>query len=431
MTMDSVDRASFDSSRHPRGSGRVPRIGVVLTNLGTPSEIWAMRQLRAFRRIEPVLFAWTAQEGGSWLPGEYETHLFDVPFARPTTLPLRLGRRLGLPGLVLPPREWARSVGATLEAAQLDGVFCHFAWTANYIVRALDYAGGLPVAAQVHGRDVSHALASPAYRAALKRTLPRLAFTAAVASDQVERLRPLGLGPHALIPCGAPVAEFAARALPERAEGARMRFVSVCRISHEKGVLETLTAFEQIAAEMDAEWICIGDGPLVDDLAARAAAGPAAGRVHLPGWLSAEAVAAELSQAHAFVQHSRPYRGWHEGFSVAMTEAGAAGLPLIASRLGGNPDLIEDGANGLLFDVDDVVGQAQAMRALGQDEGLRRRMGAQARAVSVRLDSGQMAARLEDAMLDAFARQAAVQPGSRVSLDSNNTGGITLNNRAG
>ena len=416
MTMDAAVPEFFGNSAQQRGNGDKPRIGVVLTNLGTPSEIWAMRQLRAFRRVEPVLFGWTAHEGGSWRPDEFETHLFDVPFARPPSLALRVGRRLGLPGLVLPPRDWAQRVGATLRAAQLDGVFCHFAWTANYVVHALDGAGAPPVAAQVHGRDVSHALANPAYRAALRRTLPRLAFTAAVASYQVERLRPLGLGPHALIPCGAPVADFASRPLPERADGERMRFVSVCRINYEKGVMETLAAFEKVAAEIDAEWICIGDGPLAGDLAARAAAGPAAGRVHLPGWLPTEAVAAELSRAHAFVQHSRPHLGWHEGFSVAMTEAGAAGLPLIASRLGGNPDLVANGANGLLFDVDDVAGQTAAMLALSCDEVLRRRMGAQARAVSLRLDSGQMAAQLEDAMLDAFARQPAVQTNPRASL---------------
>lgn len=409
--MEAVDWRTFE------GSGRLPRIGVVLTNLGTPSEIWAMRQLRAFRRIEPVLFAWSAQEGGCWRPDEYETHLFDAPFARPSTLALRVGRRLGLSRTVLPPRNWARRVDATLRAATLDGLFCHFAWTANYIVRALDCAQSrTPVAVQVHGRDVSHALANPAYRAALRRTLPRLAFTAAVASYQVERLRPLGLGAHALIPCGAPVAEFAGRALPERADGAPMRFVSVCRINHEKGVFETLAAFEKVAAAIDAEWICIGDGPLAADLAARAAAGPAAGRVHLPGWLPPAAVAAELSRAHAFLQHSRPHLGWHEGFSVAMTEAGAAGLPLIASRLGGNPDLVEDRANGLLFDVDDVAEQAAAMLILGRDEKLRRRMGAKARAVSLGLDSGQMAARLEDAMLDAFARKATFQPSPRPGL---------------
>ena len=129
-----------------------------------------------------------------------------------------------------------------------------------------------------------------------------------------------------------------------RGKGATpIRFASDCRMSPEKGVLETLAAFERVAAEMDAhgidaEWTCIGDGPLAAELATRAAAGPAAGRMHLPGLSPAE-----------------------------------------------------------------VAGEARAMLRLGRDEGLRRRMGAQARAVSLRFDSGRMTARLEDAMLDAFA----------------------------
>ncbi|MEO0761480.1 MAG: hypothetical protein AAFZ09_06685, partial [Pseudomonadota bacterium] len=56
------------------------RIGVVLTELGLTSEVWAMRQIEGFEAVEPVLFGWSLREGWS-PPAGLETHLFDGPFA--------------------------------------------------------------------------------------------------------------------------------------------------------------------------------------------------------------------------------------------------------------------------------------------------------------------------------------------------------------
>lgn len=390
-----------------------PRLGVVLTAFGLPSEVWALRQARAFAEVEPVLFAWPPGPGGQAgaPPADLEAHRFDVPFARPVTRRRRLGWKLGLTGAILPPRRDLDALARTLRAARLDGVLCHFAWNAIPVAAALatgPRAADPPVAVQVHGRDVSAFLVNRAYRAALRAALPRLAFLAAVGRFQIETLRPYGpLPPHAVIPCGAPLDRFAGRPVPDRPAGAPLRLVSVGRLSPEKGVMETLAAFRRLAAEVPAEWVCIGDGPLAGPLAEAIAAEPPAGPVRLAGALAPEAVAEALADAHVFVQHSRPAGGWIEGFGVSLTEAGAAGLPRVAADLGGVADQATDGVDALLFAPDDVDAQAAALLRLARDEPLRRRLGAAARETAARFDSTRLARALEGELLAAFAARRA------------------------
>ena len=385
-----------------------PRLGVVITELGIPSEVWMVRQCLGFRRVEPVLFAW-GERAGAGDPPALERHLFAAPFPAPEGPWRRLQARAGLARARLPDAAARDDIRRTLGGAGLDGVLCHFLWTAIPVVEAL--GGALPVAAQAHGRDASALLAHADYRAALRRTLPRLDALAVVGGFQRDLLAPFGPPARtAVIPCGAPTALFAARPLPLRAPGAPIRFVSVGRLSAEKGVLESLEAFERVARAHPAEWTVIGDGPLRGALETAVARSPAGAKVRLTGALGPEAVADELSRAHVFVQHSREAGGWIEGFGVTLTEAGAAGLPRVASAFGGIPDQVTDGRDGLLFPPDDVAAQAAAMARLAEDEALRRAMGAAARTRAAEFDSDLMAGRLEDFLIESFTAARAPTP---------------------
>jgi glycosyltransferase involved in cell wall biosynthesis len=70
---------------------------------------------------------------------------------------------------------------------------------------------------------------------------------------------------------------------------------------------------------------------------------------------------------------------WHEAGCLAVTEGINAGIPIVASRIGGLPELVEDGINGFLFDPTSEVELADAILALAADEQLRLRMGAKGR----------------------------------------------------
>lgn len=390
---------------------RIGRVAVITSEIGIRSEVWILRQLQAFTRLEPVLFGWSRASDGLKLPDGLEIRQFDLGDTRTPHLQARISRRLGLAGGYLPDSATRRSIRRTLEAANVDVVLCHFAWNAIPVAAAI--GDGLPLVVHVHGRDVSKLLEQPAYRAALKPALARADHLIAVGSFQLENLKRLGLrDEHSLIPCGAPTELFGAAPAPVREEGQPIRFVSVGRISHEKGVLQTLRAFELLHRSYpQSELVFVGAGPADAELDAAIAASPAAGAVRRTGYLTPEELARLLATCHAQLQHSREVDGWVEGFGVTLTEGGASGLPLIASRSGGIPDQLQDGVNGLLFAVDDVEAQARAMLELAGDEPLRQRMGLAAREIAIGFDAGRMATKVEDLLIEQIARSRAAGVG--------------------
>ena len=81
--------------------------------------------------------------------------------------------------------------------------------------------------------------------------------------------------------------------------------------------------------------------------------------VRFPGFLDHEAKIKEFSDADIYLNTNRI-----DNMPVAVIEACAMGLPVIATRVGGLPDLINDGINGLLISDDDVKGMADAVSSL-------------------------------------------------------------------
>jgi glycosyltransferase involved in cell wall biosynthesis len=87
-----------------------------------------------------------------------------------------------------------------------------------------------------------------------------------------------------------------------------------------------------------------------------------------------------MRQARVFVQHSVVAAdGNREGTPVAIIEAGASGLPVVATRHAGIPDVVVEGSTGFLVDERDVEGMARHMIRLAQDAELAGRLGRAAR----------------------------------------------------
>lgn len=150
--------------------------------------------------------------------------------------------------------------------------------------------------------------------------------------------------------------------------------VTVASFSRIKGVDTTLRAFAQVGGP-EARLIVIGDGPDREKLHALTRSLGISERVEFTGPLTAEGIIARLRAACAFVCASRM-----DTSPNAVTEAHAAGLPVIGTRAGGIPEMVADGVDGLLADVDDAAGLAAAMRRLLGDPDLARRMGEAGRA---------------------------------------------------
>lgn len=142
------------------------------------------------------------------------------------------------------------------------------------------------------------------------------------------------------------------------------------RLSAEKGV-ETLL---RTHAADNGAWrlVVAGTGPLLDDCLSRF---PLAEFV---GHLSGEALEHKLRKAAVVVVPSE----WHENSPLSILEAMAHGKPIVASRIGGIPELVRDGLTGLLFEPRNTQELSSRLKTLLDDAGLRTKFGKEARRVA-------------------------------------------------
>ena len=179
-------------------------------------------------------------------------------------------------------------------------------------------------------------------------------FTAQILQDQ------LGVEPERLHVMGnfIPLKDSA----PEPAfEG----FVYMGRLSPEKGVRELV---DSMASLPESRLTLIGGGPLAEDLYRRVAEGLR--NVSLMGFIQGTERFAMLASARALVIPSL----WYEQFPMGILEAFALGVPVIAPRLGGLAEIIEDGVSGLLYDPTQPHALTDCLRRIQADDVLARRL---------------------------------------------------------
>jgi glycosyltransferase involved in cell wall biosynthesis len=174
--------------------------------------------------------------------------------------------------------------------------------------------------------------------------------------------------------CGVEPARFA----PTPPGGARspVRVLCVGRLVPEKGIPGLADSFVELASRgADAELVLVGEGPERERIEARFRACCVPSRLTLLGALPEEDVCRELARADVFVLPSLM-----EGLPVVLMEAMAAGVPVVAPRLAGIPELVEDGVSGLLFAPADWGELAARLARLIADPAERSRLGAAGRA---------------------------------------------------
>ncbi len=143
----------------------------------------------------------------------------------------------------------------------------------------------------------------------------------------------------------------------------------VGQFTEAKGVDDLLAVQDEILRRNDnAALIWIGDGPLAPEVERRASA-----RVRYLGLRND--VDALLPAADMIIAPSR----WHEAFCLTVAEAAAAGVPAIATRVGGVPEVVVDGETGVLIEPGDRAALAESCLALLADEPWRAGMGKAAR----------------------------------------------------
>jgi|SRR5579871_724911 len=145
----------------------------------------------------------------------------------------------------------------------------------------------------------------------------------------------------------------------------------ICALRPEKGLETLLAAFAQLNKPSAAQLLIVGSGPALPGLQALAAKLGLQGRcVFEP---ATKQVAERLRAIHIFVLPSLS-----EAFSNSLMEAMACGCCVVASRVGGNPELVIEGESGLLFRPGDSADLARCLEQLLRDTVLRDRLAAAA-----------------------------------------------------
>ncbi|HEY0416530.1 MAG TPA: glycosyltransferase family 4 protein [Gaiellaceae bacterium] len=167
-------------------------------------------------------------------------------------------------------------------------------------------------------------------------------------------------------------------------------FVFVGRLTEQKALPLLLDAVERVDG---ARLVVVGDGPERAELERRAS-----DRVTFAGSLPRDRVLEQLAGARAAVLSS----AW-ENLPHAAIEALAVGTPVVATAVGGVPEVVTDGENGLLVPPNDVEALAGALRRILGDDGLRDRLAANAKASVAAIGRDAIYARLEGILVDAAA----------------------------
>ncbi len=159
------------------------------------------------------------------------------------------------------------------------------------------------------------------------------------------------------------------------APGAPLLFTPARLTLPDKGVDYLLTVLAKLKAPFRA--VVAGSGPAEEWLRGKAANDGIADRVHFTGWLDKGGMETLYARAHAVVCPSV----WDEPFGLVGIEAMAHGKPVVAFRVGGIPEWLDDGETGFLVERKDTDAMAAAVQRLLTEEGLAARLGSRGREV--------------------------------------------------
>ncbi|MCL4691937.1 MAG: glycosyltransferase [Candidatus Hydrogenedentes bacterium] len=227
--------------------------------------------------------------------------------------------------------------------------------------------GGFTFSCSLHGPDIFF----EPYRWRLDAKLKRALFVCCIShfcrSQAMIWTPPERWNRLHIIHCGVEPEVFE----PRQHDGAGKRLIFVGRLAAVKGIPILLEAIAHLRdAHPDIELVLAGDGPDRGWIERRSQELGIANRVRVTGYLSQDRVREELRASDIFVMAS-----FAEGVPVVLMEAMATGLPVIATRIAGIAELVDDGESGFLTPPSDTGSLVERIDALLRDPQLRSRMG--------------------------------------------------------
>jgi len=260
----------------------------------------------------------------------------------------------------------------TVFAGEKPHLHAHFAGRTARVCLLLSQLEGYSYSVTVHAADIY----SPRDEHTLARILRHAVFVVCISAHGKELL--LGKGwvedPSKVhvIHCGVDPKTLSMAARTKNT-ARKKKVLSVGRLIEKKGhryLIEAASLLNRRGIR-DIEWIIVGDGPQLHYLERRSADLGLSDHVKFVGRLPHAKVLDLLQEATAMVLPCVKARnGDMDGIPVALMEAMVHGVPVISTRVGGIPELVQDQITGILVDPEDAEALANAIRKLLVDDEL-------------------------------------------------------------
>lgn len=258
----------------------------------------------------------------------------------------------------------------------LDILHVHYAVphaTSAFLAREILGERAPRIVTTLHGTDITLVGSDPSYRPITRFSIARsdrVTVPSAWLADETRRRLDLADTPIDVIPNFVDTARFRPRAT-ERGIGPA-RLVHVSNFRGVKRVPDVVAIFAGVLAKRPARLALVGDGPELGKV--EAFADRLGVRTHIDFLGERHDVRGVLAEADLFLMPSAS-----ESFGVAALEAQAMGVPVVASDVGGLPEVVAHGETGLLFPAGDIVAMTHGALELLADPTRLTAMGAHAR----------------------------------------------------
>lgn len=272
----------------------------------------------------------------------------------------------------------ARFLDALAGGYRPDLFHIHLSWHTSFYRKLAWFIEarrtGRPVIVHLHMPDIGAFFRTGrAHAAAMAWMFRRADRVVALTEAMAAELRAL-FGPGPRIEVLYNPVELEPLSAPPRPRTDHPTVLFLGEIGHRKGAFDLIAAAELVlAAAPGARFQLYGNGE-VERARAEVAARGLSPAVEVPGWISGPARLEALRTAHLLVLPS-----YQEGLPMSILEAMGAGLPVVATPVGGVAEAVIDGETGALVQPGDVAGLAAALTRLVQDPALRLRQGAAGR----------------------------------------------------
>ena len=262
-----------------------------------------------------------------------------------------------------------------LRAFKPDILHAHFATEATAMARSLAAELGVPYTFTAHGYDIFRK--PPADFAARAGSAAAVVTVSESNAQYMIRAFDLKREHINIIPCGMDTDRFTPATQPPAGPPL---LLCVARLVKVKNLGLLLDACARLRADaLNFRCVLVGDGVCREELEARVQQLELGGIVEFAGAARQDTVLEWWRQARLGTLTSE-----REGMPVSLMEAASCGVPVVAPRVGGIPELVEDGVTGLLVPPNDAAALATAYKRLLTDETLARRLGQNARVRATR-----------------------------------------------